>query len=188
MGYTHYTIYAKMTEAEFREIVADAYVLCQTALASHGVRTECKADFDALTFELNGMGKDAYEPYTFMGGDMFALRGWRFSPDMFFCKTARKPYDMVVGACMIAMKRHMRERITLSSDGKIEEPDWDKAFRLYHETFPDRPPPPIPFFRTHEGTEARYGNRQTNGEQAEQPAQAHECAPWFSRFGAAAAG
>lgn len=170
MGYTHYTTYSEMSEAEFRAIVADAAELRRVARASHGVKSSVKADFDALTFTLNGVGKDACEPYKFMAGDMFALRPERYSPDWFFCKTMRKPYDMIVGACMISMKYHIGDRVVLSSDGKIEEPDWDRAFRLYHETFPKRPPPPMPFFRTPEESDARYQERYGDGEKGAEAA------------------
>lgn len=163
MGYTHYTVYSVMTEDEFRAIVADAAEIRRVARKSHGVRSRAKVDFETLTFTLNGVGDERREPYVFMGGDMFARRPDSYSPDWFFCKTSYLPYDMIVGACMIAMKHHMGERVVLSSDGKIEEPAWDKAFRLYHETFPKRPPPPIPFFRTEEEGEARYAERWGGG-------------------------
>lgn len=170
MGYTHYTVYSVMTEDEFRAIVDDAARIRRVARDSHGVKSRARADFDTLTFTLNGVGDERREPYQFMAGDMFARRPEMWSPDWFFCKTSYLPYDMIVGACMIAMKHHMGERVVLSSDGKIEEASWDKAFRLYHETFPNRPPPPIPFFRTEEEGEAHYaecyGNAEPGAERA----------------------
>lgn len=38
-----------------------------------------------------------------------------------FCKTARKPYDAVVGACLIAAKKHLGDDIIVSSDGSADE-------------------------------------------------------------------
>ena len=159
MGYTHYTEYTAMTESEFRAIVADAAILRRVARTSHGVRSRSRTDFEVLTFELNGIGEERHEPYRFMAGDMFVLRAGRYSPEFFCCKTQRKPYDMIVGACMISMKQHMGDRVVIYSDGVLEEPDWGRAFALYHEAFPDRPPPPTPFFRTPDEAEAAYEAR-----------------------------
>lgn len=44
------------------------------------------------------------------------------------CKTAYKPYDILVTACLIVLKHHFPAAIRLSSDG--EEHDWDDARRL----------------------------------------------------------
>lgn len=38
-----------------------------------------------------------------------------------FCKTARKPYDTVVVACLIVLKHHLGEYIEVSSDGYSSE-------------------------------------------------------------------
>ena len=49
---------------------------------------------------------------------------WLFS----FCKTAYKPYDLLVTACLIIYKQYYGEQVHISSDGKSR--DWDDARRI----------------------------------------------------------
>ncbi|MEA3295593.1 MAG: hypothetical protein U9Q27_00410 [Patescibacteria group bacterium] len=49
------------------------------------------------------------------------VNGWNF------CKTARKPYDLLVCACLIAARKYLGFRI--SSDGSLN--DWKPAFDYY---------------------------------------------------------
>lgn len=44
------------------------------------------------------------------------------------CKTAYKPYDILVTACMIIAKHHLGDGIRLSSDG--DERDWEDGRKL----------------------------------------------------------
>jgi len=48
--------------------------------------------------------------------------------DFEFCKTARKPYDLMACAVLISMKKHMNG-FTYSSDGDKE--DWEPAKKFY---------------------------------------------------------
>ena len=50
----------------------------------------------------------------------------------FFCKTARKPYDLLVKAVLISAKRHFGKNMTLDSDGEIS--DWKETIQLYQDT------------------------------------------------------
>ncbi|MHC4616437.1 MAG: hypothetical protein ACYTEQ_01655 [Planctomycetota bacterium] len=43
---------------------------------------------------------------------------WVFS----FCKTAYRPYDIAVTACLVVLKHHLKDRIVVKSDG--EHKDW----------------------------------------------------------------
>ena len=42
-----------------------------------------------------------------------------------FCKTAQKPYDLMVCACLIVMKYHLRRDIAIRTDG--DNDDWEHA-------------------------------------------------------------
>jgi len=48
--------------------------------------------------------------------------------DFEFCKTARKPYDLMVCAVLISMKKHL-VNFSYSSDGDAE--DWKPAKKFY---------------------------------------------------------
>jgi hypothetical protein len=53
------------------------------------------------------------------------------SPEWDFCKTARKPYDMVVCLCLISMKNNIPDGFEYSSDGDLD--DWQPAYEFYEE-------------------------------------------------------
>ena len=53
--------------------------------------------------------------------------------DWSFCKTARKPYDLLVCACLIAT--HEILGYDVSSDGDLE--DWKPAINFYFKTVYD---------------------------------------------------
>ena len=48
-----------------------------------------------------------------------------------FCKTTRKPYDLLVCASLIALNKYMPEAFTYSSDGNKE--DWKKPKEFYQQ-------------------------------------------------------
>jgi hypothetical protein len=55
-------------------------------------------------------------------------------PTLFsFCKTARKPYDLMVQACLILYKYYFPE-VEIGSDGENE--DWAQAFAFVAEVLP----------------------------------------------------
>jgi len=50
-----------------------------------------------------------------------------------FCKTARKPYDLLVCAALLSLEHHFGRRVTqVSSDGDYN--DWEPAIKFYRET------------------------------------------------------
>jgi len=53
-----------------------------------------------------------------------------------FCKTARKPYDLMVKACLLVLLIHLGDRgVEISSDGDYDEDNWGPATRFVIETF-----------------------------------------------------
>ncbi len=54
-----------------------------------------------------------------------------------FCKTARKPYDIMVQVSMLRMKHHFPET-QISSDGDSKE--WANGRKLYKKIFNEAPP------------------------------------------------
>jgi hypothetical protein len=55
---------------------------------------------------------------------------WEEGQEEFFscCKTAYKPYDLLVTACLISLKHYFATQVRVSSDGRSH--DWDDARRL----------------------------------------------------------
>ncbi len=54
-----------------------------------------------------------------------------------FCKTARKPYDLMVQISMLRLKHHFPES-KISSDG--DSKDWANGRKLYKKIFGENPP------------------------------------------------
>ena len=52
------------------------------------------------------------------------------APGFDFCKTARKPYDVVVCAALLAIKHHQGDNVEIRSDGDFGD-EWQPAYRLY---------------------------------------------------------
>ena len=71
---------------------------------------ESKTDMDHETFSINWKDEEAFG----------------------FCKTARKPYDLLVCLCLLSLLNHYGSEIfQLSSDGDASE--WQEAVDLYNE-------------------------------------------------------
>ena len=73
----------------------------------------------------NGKGDEAYESFVVSRqSEKRAGRDFAFS----FCKTARKPYDVAVTACLVVLKRHLGDSFRVSSDGDVS--DWTAGLEL----------------------------------------------------------
>ena len=51
-----------------------------------------------------------------------------------FCKTARKPYDLIVCTTLISLAKNL-DRFTFASDGNMSDDEWIQAFQLYENLF-----------------------------------------------------
>jgi hypothetical protein len=76
----------------------------------------------------NGVGEEGHE--TFIVLREYVPQDWQ-KPErglyFDFCKTARKPYDLAVCACLIAFARHFGESFPVGSDGDDDEENWPAA-------------------------------------------------------------
>jgi hypothetical protein len=129
MGYTHYwtptrpltsTSFARI-KAAAEEIVAIAQSELKIALADGHGNTGTKPDFGQVhdsAFSLNGLGDEAHETF-YIDGD---VRGFTF------CKTACKPYDVVVTAILCLCDFYTEGTFGVESDGC--RPDWKDGLKL----------------------------------------------------------
>ena len=130
MGYTHYwrlndkandvSAFIKTT-AEMSRIIQSH----QSIIA--GGDGEGKPDLRPDVVIFNGQGNDSYETF------LFQPYGNRPSPsgegkDFAFCKTACKPYDIVVVACLAVAAENLGAGIEVSSDG--DRYDWVEGVAL----------------------------------------------------------
>lgn len=136
MGYTHYwkshfeTL--PLDWGIFRQFSNDCQLLaiaadCTITGGNGQINTHPK--FNEKVINFNGLCPDDYETFQIS----------RDNPQSDSCKTARKPYDTLVCACLLALMRHFPDRFEVSSDGSWN--NWKEARRLYCRTFPDRTVP-----------------------------------------------
>jgi hypothetical protein len=127
MGYTHYwTQHRDFTPAKWRTITNDVKAIIK--LASRTIQLaddlgEGKPFFDAETIMFNGIGDAGHETFAIDRES----RGWSF------CKTAEKPYDVVVVACLCYLNSIYSSH-EITSDGYRS--DWADGLRLAREALP----------------------------------------------------
>ena len=90
---------------------------------------DCKADL----VRFNGMLDGGHETFYFCKkvSDEYELSSAENGLCFSFCKTARKPYDRYVTACLMLAKFYFKDDIIISSDGDIE--DWQEGIELIQE-------------------------------------------------------
>lgn len=131
MGYTHYWTFRKAlkgqatkTEEAYQKAVRD----CQKVILAYSKVNGGLSGYSAHTkvgqyggINVNGSGQLSHEP--------FILREHFSENEGFnFCKTAQKPYDTVVVACLIILKHRLKDLIHVSSDGNEE--CWKAGLKL----------------------------------------------------------
>ena len=140
MGYTHYWTFKqpkkgtiRETERLFQRAVADCQLICRAWRDEHKGTMNSISGFSAHAttgkyggLHVNGKGELAHEDFIIR--ETFKLNFREEStnigiPSGFnFCKTAQKPYDTVVVACLIVLKHYLKDLIEVSSDGDAS--DW----------------------------------------------------------------
>ena len=114
MGYTHYfrTTRGELDEEAFISFAQDCERIFDLAKAD-GIETQWEHDCalgPQATPELvrfNGVGSEGHETFYFP----------RETESFSFCKTAQKPYDVVVVAVLCAAKERFGGAVEISSDG-----------------------------------------------------------------------
>jgi hypothetical protein len=134
MGYTHYFKFkkvkgqAKQIEETYQKAILECQKICKvyreenkgTENSISGYAAHCKVgEYGGL--DINGVKENAHEN--------FVLREhFNQNEDFNFCKTARKPYDIVVTACLALLKHRLGDSIDVSSDG--DPSDWIEGVAL----------------------------------------------------------
>lgn len=127
MGYTHYweldtesgPISFKPQEVDiFRKILLAGPVQFEDDIAQ-------PPEITPYLVRFNGVGAEGHETF------LLDLTKSGFA----FCKTARKPYDLQVMCCLIAVKSFLGAHITVSSDGDFDGPAWMRALKYMQDRF-----------------------------------------------------
>lgn len=118
MGYTHYwTVERDLTDNEwdrlsglFQKIINRSRDF-NAPLVYEYDQPEKGPEVSKSFVRFNGIGGDGHETF------LFSRDACPFS----FCKTARKPYDAAVVACLIAAANEFPDAVSFRSDGISEE-------------------------------------------------------------------
>lgn len=127
MGYTHYWRQLEKVEAnKFHAFAKNVALIVKTAddagipLGDSSGQGTPEVSTDVIAF--NGFGDFGYESFILENGEEYS-----------FCKTGQRPYDAVVTAVLIQLKRQLGDAFKVTSDG--EWSDWLEGRNLYAETF-----------------------------------------------------
>lgn len=138
MGYTHYWNFSKAPKGEAARVESAykaALVECARVIRAYNAHCESIGYDDGRLsgysahskpgqyggLNVNGKGDLAHET--------FAMREHFSENESFgFCKTARKPYDAVITACLAILAYRLPGLISVSSDGRAK--DWETGVKL----------------------------------------------------------
>lgn len=110
MGYTHYWESGPISPDTLAALATDVRnIVLASELPIAGWDGTGEPEYGPDRISLNGIGDDAHESFVIEP-----------SGEWTFCKTAYKPYDVVVTAALLALRDRTGAR--LSSDG--DTPDW----------------------------------------------------------------
>lgn len=160
MGYTHYwdrNVKPEPKEA-FGRLLLDARRITDVAKAEgieltgwSGDPADGEMELNEGCIRLNGLHDESHE--TFHWPAVAEPEEWQLPREdgsiFTFCKTARKPYDAVVGSLLIRAKLHYGDSIRVSSDGEGEWGtsegywSWDDVRDFYRTVFGEEPVMPF---------------------------------------------
>lgn len=139
MGYTHYFqftvpkgIKAAVLEAKYQTAIKECAKLTRVwnrEASERNADEERLSGFTAHTkpgqyggLEVNGKGENAHESFDLREHFKQNIEADGAFGGSGFCKTARKPYDAVIVACLAVLKYRLGNAIQVSSDGRHS--DW----------------------------------------------------------------
>ena len=151
MGYTHYWSFNKPKKGKAQDVeklYQQAIKDCQKVIAFY--QRQCKkldmpedrlSGYSAHTANYGGIFFNGKQE---LAHEDFCLREhYSQNEDFNFCKTARKPYDVVVTACLAILKYRLGDNIEVSSDGNF--PDWEYGTELARKVLRRKIKNPIEF-------------------------------------------
>ena len=150
MGYTHYFPHQKVSKKVWNSILKDVRIIMDNLPEYSHSSGDCYADVPLKL--VNGMGEAGTKPI--INDEMICFNGeepeydhesFDLSKDgssgFAFCKTARKPYDLIAQACLLIYVHHSPKTIDLCSDG--DRADWAEAVEFVIHTLKRKVPNPM---------------------------------------------
>jgi len=139
MGYTHYFPQQRaLNDKEWSVIKEDTRKIIDHCETNHGIKVQLEYDeaeapqIDDTAIHFNGVGGDGHETFRITKA---------LDSSFNFCKTANKPYDLVVGLVLLAVEEIAPDALRISSDGEWTE-EWDIIRKHFHILFDEIPRQP----------------------------------------------
>jgi hypothetical protein len=141
IGYTHYWTFKQPSKVKGNAAKAETKYLqaigeCQRVVKAFYKENGGISGFSAHTklgqyggLEFNGKQELSHEPFVLR--EHFRQNFEGHFDGFNFCKTAQKPYDTLVVACLAILKYRLGDLVEVSSDGRAS--DWDEGV-LYAQT------------------------------------------------------
>tara|TARA_B100000949_G_C14283177_1_gene452849 strand:- start:2640 stop:3119 length:480 start_codon:yes stop_codon:yes gene_type:complete len=136
MGYTHYWYRPKELDSDnFSNAIKDIALLFSYTEGqeypvgyTHAKQIVDVYELNRREINFNGIREDGHENFH-ISDDRYSTEDkyWKFD----FCKTARKPYDKYVVACLYIFKYHLGDDIKITSDG--DEEDWNEGIEMVQD-------------------------------------------------------
>jgi len=140
MGYTHYYYQKKsLTQKQWENVCIETFQILDY----------CKGKKIKLAFEydnpapplvnndqirFNGVKDEGHETFIFLKKKPEEKICSDKSRYFYFCKTARKPYDLAVCLVLLSLANHAPKSVELASDGDWDQ-EWAEARKVYKELF-----------------------------------------------------
>jgi hypothetical protein len=148
MGYTHYYDQTKdFSKKRWENLVDDtrtiiAYCKKKGIHIDFEWNEQKEPEISDEMIRFNGRGDEGYETFVLVKKKP---KSWRENTNeyFYFCKTARKPYDLAVGLVLLRAESNAPKVLKISSDGYWEK-SWKYIQEAYKEIFKDEPVCPFP--------------------------------------------
>jgi len=139
MGYTHYWGLHKEKsfnlEQHYNNAKNEICLFIKTIQMEKKIDLEINFNIDRspnMEINFNGVNDDGHENF-YMPSNYQEIIGFAWN----FCKTARKPYDLVVMGSLFIIKKHLGNAFYMSSDGyskgRYIDQEVKTAFKYYNK-------------------------------------------------------
>jgi len=142
MGYTHYYYQKKnLTQKQWEKVCLETFQIidyCKSKKIDLAFESDIPkpADVSNEMIRFNGVGGEGHETFIFFKKKPNP-EAWSKSESedyFYFCKTARKPYDLAVCLVLLSLANHAPKSVKLGSDGDWDC-EWTEARKVYKELF-----------------------------------------------------
>ena len=142
MGYTHYYYQSRsFDKREWEQIRKDVETIIEDCIANNITLVQEYDDHkppivNSKRVFFNGKADEGHETFVVDRTPQYRSYDNKNEPLFQFCKTARKPYDMAVGLCLLRIRAIAPTAITVSSDGRWDnDQEWVPIRNKYKELF-----------------------------------------------------